>query len=342
MQKRKAVFLDRDGTINVNAHYVNHPRQVELLPNATDGLRLLQSLGFLLVVVSNQSGIARGYFTTKDLKKVNNRLTDLLAKKGIKIDGIYCCPYHKHGKIPRYTRDSDCRKPRPGMLKQAAKDFNIDISSSYMVGDMAADIELAKNAGCRAMVYVGDKTELKKTKIKPQQRTPDLLAAAVWIMREEQRSKLASNPGQLGRLLKKQKKIIVSTNGVFDILHPGHLAFLKACRAMGDALVVGLNSDASVRRIKGPSRPVNKEADRVAMLCSLESVDHVVVFSENEPCRLLRSLRPHVHVKDANYSNDEIIGYDEVIRGGGRVVRIPRIGDYATSAVISRVRRSPS
>jgi rfaE bifunctional protein nucleotidyltransferase chain/domain len=190
------------------------------------------------------------------------------------------------------------------------------------------------------MVYVGGDKELAKAGVSPQARAPDLLGAAVWIMRREQSLKLASDPKKLGRSLRKLKKRIVSTNGVFDILHPGHLAFLKACRSLGDALVVGLNSDASVRRNKGPSRPVNKEADRIAMLCSLECVDHVVVFAEKDPRRLLAALKPHVHVKDANYKEHEIIEARVVVGNGGRIVRLPRIGDYATSSVISRIRRS--
>jgi len=339
MEKRRAIFLDRDGTINLNTNYVHDPREVKLLPNAVEGLRLLQQLGFLLVIVSNQSGIARGYFTMKDLKRVNDRLLELLAKEGISIAGVYFCPYHMHGTVPRYTKDSDCRKPKPGMLLQAKKDLNIDIPSSYMIGDMASDIETAANAECRAMIYVGGDKELARTKVKPDVRVKDLLEAAVWVVIREQKAKMIDDPALLGRRLRKSKKTVVSTNGVFDILHPGHLNFLKASRLLGDVLVVGLNSDTSVRRNRGPSRPINKEADRLAMLCCLESVDYVVVFKEDDPRRFLKALKPHIHVKDANYKENEVVGHDTVTAAGGRIVRLPRIGDYATSAIISRIRK---
>jgi rfaE bifunctional protein nucleotidyltransferase chain/domain len=336
-----AIFLDRDGTINLNTHYVNKPSQVSLLPNAADGLKILKSLGFLLVGVTNQSGIARGYFTLSDLKKVNDRLQQLLGRSGVALDAIYFSPFHKKGTIKRFTKDSDCRKPGPGMLRQAAKDLGIDLSSSYMIGDMDSDIGAGINAGVRATVFLGDAG--KKLEYNPTIRAKNLIEAAVWIGIDMQRAKIAESKSELEgkvRRLRQRCKKIVFTNGAFDILHPGHVNFLRFARSLGDALVVGLNSDSSIRKYKGKDRPVNPEPDRLAMLCGLDSVDLVTVFSETDPRAVIRVVKPDIHVKDGNYLMQDLLEARTVVDNGGRVVLIPRIGDYSSTRVIKKLRQS--
>lgn len=131
---------------------------------------------------------------------------------------------------------------------------------------------------------------------------------------------------------------LVFTNGVFDLLHPGHIEVLDMARREGAALVVGLNSDASVRRLKGPTRPVRNTAERAAVLAGLEAIDAVVVFDEDTPLELVRALQPDVIVKGGDYAPDTIVGADVVRARGGRVVVIPLVPGQSTTSIIEKLR----
>jgi D-beta-D-heptose 7-phosphate kinase/D-beta-D-heptose 1-phosphate adenosyltransferase len=133
-------------------------------------------------------------------------------------------------------------------------------------------------------------------------------------------------------------KEVVFTNGVFDLLHPGHVRYLQDARREGDALVVAINSDRSVRAIKGPTRPVNSEHDRAEVLAALTCVDAVVVFDEDDPHQIISRLKPDVLVKGADWAPDAIIGRDVVEANGGRVVRVALADGYSTSAIIKKIR----
>jgi D-beta-D-heptose 7-phosphate kinase/D-beta-D-heptose 1-phosphate adenosyltransferase len=139
--------------------------------------------------------------------------------------------------------------------------------------------------------------------------------------------------------LRDQRKTVVFTNGVFDLLHVGHLRYLQQARALGDALIVGINSDRSVRAIKGPSRPVTPEHERAEILAALECVDAVVVFDEETPHDLIAALLPDVLVKGADWAADAIVGRDIVEARGGRVVRVPIEPGHSTSAILERIRQ---
>jgi rfaE bifunctional protein nucleotidyltransferase chain/domain len=140
----------------------------------------------------------------------------------------------------------------------------------------------------------------------------------------------------------RQPGVVVFTNGVFDLVHPGHVELLEAARREGDALVVGVNSDASVRRLgKGRDRPVNSEAARARVLAGFAAVDCVVLFQSDTPLELIASLRPDVLVKGADYTREQIVGADLVESGGGRVVRIPLVSGFSTSSLVERL-RAPS
>jgi D-beta-D-heptose 7-phosphate kinase/D-beta-D-heptose 1-phosphate adenosyltransferase len=132
---------------------------------------------------------------------------------------------------------------------------------------------------------------------------------------------------------------VVLTNGCFDILHPGHVALLEAARREGDRLVVAINSDRSVERLKGAGRPLLPEAERAETLRALESVEAVVVYDEDTPIEVVRTLRPDVLVKGADWAQDEIVGRAEVERDGGRVVRVALVPERSTSAIVARIRR---
>jgi rfaE bifunctional protein nucleotidyltransferase chain/domain len=131
---------------------------------------------------------------------------------------------------------------------------------------------------------------------------------------------------------------VVFTNGIFDLLHPGHVDVLTAARAEGDALCVGINSDASTRRLKGDDRPVRREADRAYVLAALAAVDAVTVFDEDTPLELIRHLRPDVLVKGGDYTRDTVVGADDVLSWGGRVVIVPLTAGHSTTAIINQLR----
>ncbi|OQZ02926.1 MAG: D,D-heptose 1,7-bisphosphate phosphatase [Candidatus Brocadia sp. UTAMX1] len=152
MKKRKAVFLDRDGTLVVHEHYLSSPDQLKLLPNASRGIRLFQEHGYLVIVVTNQSGIARGFFDEEQLMLIHSKLKAMLKDEGVVIDDWYFCPHHREGKIDYYRVDCDCRKPKPGMILASARKHHIDLSQSLMIGDSASDMLAGKNAGCKTML----------------------------------------------------------------------------------------------------------------------------------------------------------------------------------------------
>jgi D-beta-D-heptose 7-phosphate kinase/D-beta-D-heptose 1-phosphate adenosyltransferase len=141
------------------------------------------------------------------------------------------------------------------------------------------------------------------------------------------------------RELRARGKTIVFTNGVFDLLHPGHVRYLQQARALGDALIVGVNSDRSVRVIKGPTRPITSEDERAELIAALACVDAAVVFDEDTPRQLIAALQPDVLVKGADWAEDAIVGRDIVEARGGRVVRVPIESGYATTSIIDRIRR---
>ena len=138
---------------------------------------------------------------------------------------------------------------------------------------------------------------------------------------------------------KRNGRRVVFTNGCFDLLHPGHIASLEKARALGDALIVGLNSDSSVRALKGPGRPVLPELERAEILAALESVDAVVIFPELTPREIISRLLPDVLVKGGDWPGNQIIGREEVEAAGGRVVSVPVVPGYSTSAILDRIRQ---
>lgn len=145
---RRAVFLDRDNTLIYDPGYIHEPEKVKLLPGVGEGLKLLKENGFLLIVVSNQSGIGRGYYEEEDFWAVNERLQGLLKPFSVQIDAFYFCPH-------RPEDNCICRKPKPFLVKKAAEEWGIDISESFVIGDKESDVELAFNSGCRSGIRVG-------------------------------------------------------------------------------------------------------------------------------------------------------------------------------------------
>ena len=159
--KPKAVFLDRDGTINIEKDYLYKIEDFEFLPGAIDGLRILQDAGYILLIITNQSGIARGYYKEEEFHKLNNWMKEELNLYGIKISDVYFCPHHPEAKVEKYRIDCNCRKPKLGMYEQAIKDYNIDLSQSYTIGDKIRDCAICKGNGCKGfLIAENEKKEI--------------------------------------------------------------------------------------------------------------------------------------------------------------------------------------
>ncbi len=173
----RAVFLDRDGTMAPDVHYCRRPEDFELFPYTTKAVGLLNELGFKVIVITNQSGIARGYFTEETLADIHQKMERELAKEGAFVDAIYYCPHHPDD-------NCDCRKPKPKLILQAAKDFNIDLKHSFVVGDLQMDIDLGKTAGCKA-ILVGNPSVIIDKAIVPDAIYPNLLEAAQLIWKSK-------------------------------------------------------------------------------------------------------------------------------------------------------------
>jgi D-glycero-D-manno-heptose 1,7-bisphosphate phosphatase len=187
-KKRPAVFFDRDGTLIADKGYLNHPSQIKLFSQTAGVLKILRKAGFYLFVVTNQSGVARGYFSETQVKKVHQKLRRILKAKGAKIDAFFYCPHHPQGKVKSFSKPCDCRKPSPGMVKQALKRFSVDLKKSYVVGDKMDDVLLAQNARVAAGLLVrtgnGRKSEIEFKKLRPQNSAvvSNLAQAAQWIL----------------------------------------------------------------------------------------------------------------------------------------------------------------
>ncbi len=175
----KAIFLDRDGVLNEDPGYVHKLEDFKFIEGSVEGLKLLS--GFKLFIVTNQSGIGRGYYTKEDFEKFNGHLVSELAKNGIKIEKTYCCPHHPDDKC-------DCRKPNGKFLEQAKEEFNIDLEKSYMVGDHPNDIEFGDKKGCKTVfVLTGHgKKHKQDLHVKPDHEAENLFEAAKWIIKNEQ------------------------------------------------------------------------------------------------------------------------------------------------------------
>lgn len=150
--KNKAVFLDRDGIINGDYGYVYKIEEFKIIPRVFEALKKLQDAKYKLVIITNQSGIARGFYTEQDFFILDKYIHKIFQEQGIQLEKTYFCPHHSTDGIGKYKIDCVCRKPKPGMILQAAKDYDIDLTNSWLIGDSLRDIEAGKSAGCRTIL----------------------------------------------------------------------------------------------------------------------------------------------------------------------------------------------
>ena len=188
---KKAVFLDRDGTVNEEVGYLADLSKLRLIPGAGAAIKRLNEAGFQVVLVTNQSGVARGYFPESLVHEAHARLREMLKSEGARIDAVYYCPHHPKAGNTHYTTDCDCRKPKTGLIDRAVKERAIDIGHSYMVGDKWSDVELAQRAGVHAVLVTsgfapGDPGNRRPEHLHdPDFTAPGLMEAAEWIIGRE-------------------------------------------------------------------------------------------------------------------------------------------------------------
>ncbi|MEZ4598917.1 MAG: D-glycero-beta-D-manno-heptose 1,7-bisphosphate 7-phosphatase [Syntrophotaleaceae bacterium] len=183
-KKARAVFLDRDGTLNVEKHYLHRLEDFEFIPGAVEGVSRLKQKGFLVFVVTNQSGVARGYFGLDDVERLHRHVAARFEESGILIDGFYVCPHHPTEGDGDYGVECNCRKGQPGLLLKAAEEHSVDLSRSFMIGDKEADIEAGERAGCTSLLVLTGYGRATAAKISPgrARQFSDLAAAADWIL----------------------------------------------------------------------------------------------------------------------------------------------------------------
>jgi len=178
MAKDKAVFLDRDGTINIDDGYVYKTEDFKFIPDSLKALKLLSKTDYKLIIVTSQSGIGRKYYTIEDFNNLTKYMLDIFKKEGIRMEEVYFCPHSPE-------EGCECRKPNPGMINQALKKYDIDLKNSYVIGDKTSDIQLGANVGCKTiLVKTGKAGEDKRYSAPPTHVVKDLLGAAKIIIKE--------------------------------------------------------------------------------------------------------------------------------------------------------------
>jgi D-glycero-D-manno-heptose 1,7-bisphosphate phosphatase len=199
--KKAAVFIDRDGTINEQMGYINHISRFKIIPGVPEAIRLLNDFGFLAIVVSNQSGVARGYYPFDLVVEIHALLKKRLQEEAdAVVDAVLFCPHYPQGVVPEFSMDCECRKPKTGLIDQACLAFDIDLSRSFMVGDMCSDMEFAHRAGIKGVMVktgygLGEiKYVLPRVEAKPIRIADDLHDAVQWIIHGQETHRYRSTP----------------------------------------------------------------------------------------------------------------------------------------------------
>jgi len=337
---KQAIFLDRDGTINEDIGFVHKPEDLKFLPNAIDGLKKLAETGkFNFFIITNQSGIGLGHFEEKDFWNFMEAITSELIEHGIHIEDTYFAP-----DVPELP--TIMRKPAIGMLKKAEQEHGIILSKSYIIGDRSTDVDMGWSAGCRTVLIKSERLKKYPPKIEPDVAVNDLLEAAEWIIKEEEREEKGKKKiyerEELKTIinnLKKEGKKIVTCNGSFDIMHYGHVYFLNEAKKQGNILVVMLNSDSSISEYKSKDRPINKQEYRAEVLAALEAVDYITIFDETTPIKTLEMIKPDIHANGSEYGK-ECVEAKTVKKHGGKLHLINRIGNFSTTEMIKKIKKA--
>lgn len=349
-RKARAVFLDRDGTLIKEKGYLHDPAELELEEGAAEAVRRLNHAGWPVVLVTNQSGIARGLFDERAMDRVHDALREMLAREGAHLDGVYACPHHPEARVAALRGACACRKPGIGLLRQAERDLGVQPGGSTLIGDKGSDMQCARNGGLVGILVTTGygwaewgKALRQGSAWEPDRVAGSLLEAVERVLSEGAPDaagapprgnppwtcKFVSLEHLKARLRERRERgeTVVLASGVFDLFHAGHAGYLQAARREGDVLVVGVNDDASSRALKGPSRPVYPAEERIQVLSALGCVDECVLVRETTADALVEALRPDVHAKGTDYAPDGVPEKATVERVGGRVriVGPPRV-----------------
>lgn len=307
---RAVALLDRDGTINEEVEYLSRAEDFLLLPGAADAIRILNQENVAVIVTTNQSGIARGLLNEDDLASIHARMTRELEEQGARIDGIYHAPVLPDSGDPR-------RKPDTGMYEAAARDLGLKGLPVYSIGDRTLDVEFGINCGGKGIrVLTGHQLKedvpLDLERFHAARRrgltfTAENILEAVHLMLSDI-SLMECHDDLVTRrkfhnlfatqLIVSQHRgrenRVVLAHGSFDLMHGGHISYLEGARAMGDRLILAVNSNASIARIKGEGRPVLHESDRLQLLAAMECVDYITLFHDDTAERVLKALAPDI------------------------------------------------
>ncbi len=290
----KFIMLDRDGTI------IGDPGQplmtitaADILPGVVEGLRLLQENGYRLYIISNQGGIGWGRYTEEQFLESQRQCFAVFAAQGIIFDGDEYCPHHPEKKC-------GCRKPAIGMWDRLRARFtDLQPENGAMIGNRDTDVQFGMNVGCRsARIDTGQ----YPCNIVADDSVRDVGEFARRLIHGDQEVLTLQDVVLCTERAREAGRKIVTTNGTFDLLHPGHLFLLTQARLRGDLLIVGVNSDASVKRYKGPDRPIDSQNVRACRVA--HHADAVFIFDDDDPRPWLQKIRPDVHVNAETYGKD--------------------------------------
>ena len=319
---RAVALLDRDGTINEEVNYLYNPEQVKLLPGAARAISILNSENIAVIITTNQSGIGRGMFDEAALASVHAKLLEDLKKEGALVDAIYFCPALPDAGDVR-------RKPSRGMYDDAVRDLALGDIPVYSIGDRTLDVEFGVRCGGKGIrVLTGHQLkedlpmDIRALHEKREHRlifTAENLLEAAHVLLADLSSEAGRNDATLQKKFadvyttarsiaeeRAQGNRVVLANGCFDLLHGGHASYLADARALGDRLVVAINSNASVARLKGKGRPILNELDRLQLLAAIRYIDYLTIFHEDSADRVLEILRPDIHAKGTDYRSDNV------------------------------------
>src|SRR3989338_4003862 len=324
----KAIFFDRDGTLNKDKGYFHKVEDFELYEDVILSLQKLKDFAFF--IITNQSGVGRGHYSEQQMHAFNNHLVAELKKHRISVRKVYSCGH-------RPEEGCECRKPSAYFVEQARKEFGLSLDKSWVVGDHDVDILMAKAAGMQSVLVLtghGVRHLEASRKAGPEYIAANLAQAAAFILFENGKKLISRNDlAQVSHLERESGKTIVTLNGTFDILHQGHEKIIREAKKQGDILIVAVNSDSSVKGNKGPTRPLNGEVERARILAAFPEVDYVTIFSEKTPIELLEEIRPDVHVNGSEYG-EECIEAPTVRKYGGRIHIVGLLPGVSTSKLI--------
>ena len=277
----KAVFLDRDDTLIEDPGYINDPDQVKLLDGTAEALIELKNLGYKLVVVTNQSAIARGIVTEKVLADIHERMRQLLAEKNAFLDDIYYCPYHPEGVVPKYRKESNYRKPNPGMLLEAADDMNIELGESWCIGNSSSDVQAGSRAGCKTVLI--DKPSHHReagSHMSPDGASPDYRAVnikeAVNIIKKHLRNPADEEPQ--------------SREAAVEVTEPAHEASQDVSDVAEPAPQAQQHEPEPERQEQSPARQIPAATTDELLgdiLAQLKSMQRAEMFDEFSVMRLM-------------------------------------------------------